>query len=805
MKQSMIALAAPLLFAGCVSAPGQAKPTKTGEAISNVVPTEPPPLAKACPNLTAEEIAAIENYQGQFSENALYARAYCVSVEEAERRMAIQLRDAVGPRTEPGPPPLPPAPDASIGALQETLKVEEPETFAGLWIQHQPTYGVVVAFARNAAATLAKYTKDPLFIPLDRSGPTLVELRAAQERLMADFQRLGIRWAGISSDESSGTVNVDLAQDAAPIIAAAQERKLQLPDFVRFTEPRPLPYPAPPPAKASDRRVRSFPQLAFRTDMYPSTLVGVPDVQARLALVDGCLKLLVTGEEPRTALWQASDALDLSDPARVSVLDRLSGIRVLAGTDIVLMGLQPGEVAPPKDLVGTEGCPGPYRVVRGFLPRETWDKQRRENAIAARLQEHGTRVAAERDYAADMLRLEALGVWRERSLANRSDHVAAIWIDQGQGTAHLLHSATAAKADLVPAELQPFVTMQVVPQGSRALEASRAALVNSLEAAGVTAQVTAEPLEGYVRLMTTDMAALSRAAVAGRVTFAPLVRVEMENQSTVIEQNLASGRQPEAIWYPLEAHPDFAAIRALVEQTPIMRPEPPLPGEAEDRWIARKPSSAGSLQQTHFLIAYGHTLRDILALRNAGFDPVEAQEDMNGRQTVEKRALTATDIVIAEPVDIDSGDSGSDGFASTVRWRVIETLKGTAKPGQELHQRLASGNRANEAGLVRYGQAKDEPILLPGLPTSLEPGSKWLLHLNDALYRHLAYVQGGEGAARRDTRWLVSVPWMPASRIDADGIVRPVTIYPEPTPLGDLRTWLAPIQRALGHNSDERK
>ena len=579
MKQILIAALAPVILAGCVTAPGQAKPARPGEAIPHGVPTGQPPLATGCPNLTSEEIAAIENYKGEFSENALYARVYCVSVEDAERRMAIQLRGAIGPRTEPGPPPLPPAPDASIGALQETLRAQEPGTFAGLWIQHQPSYGVVVAFTSNAAATLSKYTKDPLFIPVDRSGPNLAELRAAQDRLAADFQRLGIRWAGMGSDESSGTVNVDLAQDAAPIRTAAQEGTLQLPDFVRFTEPQPLPHSAPPPAKASDKRVRNFPQLAFRTDMFLSTLVGVPDVPARLVLVDGCFKLLVKGEEPLTALWQASDALDLSDPARVSVIDRLSGTRVFADTDIVLMGLQPGEVAPPKDLVGAAGCPGPYRVVRRFLPRETWDNQRRESAIAARLQEHGTKVAAEQDYAADMRRLEALSAWRDRSLVNRGDHVAAIWIDQDQGTAHLLHTAAGAKADLVPAALQPFVTAQVVPQGARALEASRAALVTSLHAAGVTAQVTAEPLEGYVRLLTTDMAALSRAAVASRVTFPPLVRVEMENQSPVVDQNLASRRQPEAIWYPLEAHPDFAAIRALVEQTPIMRPEPPLPGK----------------------------------------------------------------------------------------------------------------------------------------------------------------------------------------------------------------------------------
>ena len=91
----------------------------------------------------------------------------------------------------------------------------------------------------------------------------------------------------------------------------------------------------------------------------------------------------------------------------------------------------------------------------------------------------------------------------------------------------------------------------------------------------------------------------------------------------------------------------------------------------------------------------------------------------------------------------------------------------------------------------------DEPVLLPGLPNSLEAGSRWVLHLNDALYRHMSYAQGGEGAARTDGRWFVSIPWMPPSRIDEDGVVRPVSLYPEPIALDELRERLAPIARAL--------
>ncbi|WP_128082218.1 hypothetical protein [Sphingomonas sp. Ant20] len=768
-------------------------------AIAKAVPViaqEQKPLSETCPNLTPEEIEAIENYKGEFSENALYARAYCVSVKEAERQMEIQNRGAIGPRSEPGPRPAPPAPDADIGTLAQTLHANEADTFAGLWIQHQPKYGVVVAFTRDAAETLAKYTNDPLYIPLDRPGPTLTELRSAQERLVRDLSALGINWFGIGGNESTGKIEVSLGQSADTIHKAAARGEIDLPDFVVFKEPDPFPVSAPP-VPPGDTRVKSFPQFAMRTDGMPRTLVGVPDVPARLELREGCLWLVPENEEPKIALWQQGDALDLTDPNRVAVLNRFSGARVFADTDVVLMGLQPGEERTPDRLVGTQACPGPYRVVRGIVPREVWDKQRRDAALASRERELGSRAAAEADYAADMARLSDLRMWRTRALADHGDVIASIWINEEQGTAHMYHTDALAKGALVPAALLPFVTAQVVPQGSNALEAARADIAAQIAVAGIEAQIRIEPTGGYVELRPSDLAALSQAAVAGAISFPPLVRVAIDNQNAIYREDIPLRRDPEAIWYPLEAHPDFAAIRALVEKTPIMRSEPSPTNHEKSVVVARKPSKAGSLQQTHWLIASGYTLREIEMLRRAGFDPIEALEDMNGRQTVEKRALTATDIVVAEPIGIDVADPGPDGFASTVRWRVIEVLKGDAEAGEELRQRLASGERADHAGVVRYGQNMDEPVLLPGLPTSLEPGTRWVLHLNDSLYRHASYTQGGERAAR-EGRWFISVPWMPSSRIAEDGMVRPISLYPEPIALDELREAIAPIQRALG-------
>lgn len=63
--------------------------------------------------------------------------------------------------------------------------------------------------------------------------------------------------------------------------------------------------------------------------------------------------------------------------------------------------------------------------------------------------------------------------------------------------------------------------------------------------------------------------------------------------------------------------------------------------------------------------------------------------------------------------------------------------------------RLVSGLDADG----ELAQAHDEPRILPGFPGSLELGGRWLLHLNDALYKSMAVINGGTGAARTDGRW----------------------------------------------------
>jgi len=353
--------------------------------------------------------------------------------------------------------------------------------------------------------------------------------------------------------------------------------------------------------------------------MYPRTQVGVPDVPATLLLVDGCL-VIDTGTDRRTAMWQASDALDLSDRGKVTVLDRLSGVRVAAGDAIVLMGLQLGEEQVPEDVVGTDGCPGPYRVVRGFLPRAVWKAQRREGGIASRARELGDPARAAADYEADQARLPRLRAWRERMLSGHGDVVAAIWIDEQQGTAHLFHTAATTREQLVAADLRPFVTAQQVPVGHRVLEAARASLERQLPAAGLIAELEVEPIGGVVQLRPADPRALSAAAVAGRIRFPKVTRIGFAGAMPLSDDRERMARDPEATWRRLEAAPDFAEIRRLVEATllPMVEPAPPprpgavnrRPPQAPRTRYAR-PSRAASLQTAHFLVTAFYSITHV--------------------------------------------------------------------------------------------------------------------------------------------------------------------------------------------------
>lgn len=85
---------------------------------------------------TGQQIVVLADGDALRKDAAEYAKLYDVPLEEALRRLKLQ-RD--------------------IGKLDARIARGEPDTFAGLWIQHKPDYGVVVNMAGNLDA-VARYT-----------------------------------------------------------------------------------------------------------------------------------------------------------------------------------------------------------------------------------------------------------------------------------------------------------------------------------------------------------------------------------------------------------------------------------------------------------------------------------------------------------------------------------------------------------------------------------------------------------------------------------------------------------------------
>ncbi len=161
-----------------------------------------------CPSLPENDALARD---AQF-----YAADFGVSVEEAICRLMIQ--DEIGP-------------------LGRAIRSGEPETFAGLWIQHKPAFGVNVLFTKNPQATLAPYVKDsPLagIIQARKAKVSLRNLNQAQGQAHAVADAAGIpAESGINVPENRVELYV---MDTRGFTKALRAAGLRLPDHVKLIQ-----------------------------------------------------------------------------------------------------------------------------------------------------------------------------------------------------------------------------------------------------------------------------------------------------------------------------------------------------------------------------------------------------------------------------------------------------------------------------------------------------------------------------------------------------------------------------------------
>ena len=141
-----------------------------------------------------------------------YAEQFGVDLSEAVTRLTLQV---------------------PIGKLGAAIEANEKDTFAGLWIQHEPEYRVVVAFTKDGESTVAKYVQDgPLLelIEVRNAEATLRELERAQLEAGRIVANLGFNLAsGIIVQENRAEL---YATDRTALEDALRESGKTLPDHV---------------------------------------------------------------------------------------------------------------------------------------------------------------------------------------------------------------------------------------------------------------------------------------------------------------------------------------------------------------------------------------------------------------------------------------------------------------------------------------------------------------------------------------------------------------------------------------------
>ncbi|MFN2125716.1 MAG: hypothetical protein ACK2UP_19655 [Candidatus Promineifilaceae bacterium] len=266
-----------------------------------------------------------------------------ITLDEALARLEIQSDDA-------------------IGTLQTQLQQSEPGTFAGLWLQHQPQFRVVVAFTGNGQETIAKYVSpdNPLstLIEVRPAQYTYAQLQADQEEVVRYLETIGLP-ASVSIMVMENRVVLDVSDQAA-FAAALAEAGLSLPDSVVVNAVY-APPDDPPPDITPVPGV-FMPQLKQRDVVFMEALIV-----GKLVVEDGCLRVR-SENDSHLVIWQA-DYFLTGNHNTLEILDE-TGAAVARIGDMIYLGGGEQNAVDDNDLRKPvpETCDGPYWRMGELLP-----------------------------------------------------------------------------------------------------------------------------------------------------------------------------------------------------------------------------------------------------------------------------------------------------------------------------------------------------------------------------------------------------------------------------------------------------
>ena len=118
--------------------------------------------------------------------------------------------------------------------MEPTLENNESKTFAGLWIQHEPAYKIVVAFTQDGGAAINKYVGViPLeiapYIEIRTVDKSLASLKNDQQILVSSLHEKGIE-VDSYVDVKNNQIRLDLTKENKAIFdSLANNREITLP------------------------------------------------------------------------------------------------------------------------------------------------------------------------------------------------------------------------------------------------------------------------------------------------------------------------------------------------------------------------------------------------------------------------------------------------------------------------------------------------------------------------------------------------------------------------------------------------
>lgn len=205
------------------------------------------------------------------TEPARIARTQGIPLVEAERRMN----------------PDGAARQAAI-VLHERLKVGAPGNYIGMRIVRDPDPRYAFQFRRDAAATIAWYTRDPRFIPREGGVPE-AELQPIFDAWWPRLQAHRLVGGG-AVDAFDGVVRFDMNIDKVAFEEIAATEGWTLPDRLALN------FAPPPNPRSVDTSLASLVRIFPREDRLPA-FVHSAALSGRVILRDGCFRLTESGGE----------------------------------------------------------------------------------------------------------------------------------------------------------------------------------------------------------------------------------------------------------------------------------------------------------------------------------------------------------------------------------------------------------------------------------------------------------------------------------------------------------------------------